>query len=298
MKRSTLLVLALVALLALALLFHREPRELQPKRQPRPVAVAPPPEPEVPVAAIPAEPVKPRDPPPPRPAPPPPLALVKIPAGDVKPGTIRGTVKILGVAPVRKKIRMDADPKCERLHAGGVLHDDLLIDPANNIRNAFVYVARGNTGAAPPGPLPPVLLDQVGCRFEPRVLGVQVNQPLNIYNNDDLLHNVHGLPVKNKEFNFGLPQPGLFQTRRFSTPEVMVRIVCDVHPWMRAWVGVLDHPYFSVTGEAGNYAIAKLPPGRFLIKVWHERYATVEQEIDVPPGGDVVLNFFLDARKD
>jgi hypothetical protein len=124
-----------------------------------------------------------------------------------------------------------------------------------------------------------------------------VNQPINIYNNDPLLHNVHALAFVNKEFNFGLPQAGLFETRRFSRKEVMVRIKCDVHPWMAAWVGVLDHPYFSVTSETGAYGIVNLPPGRFRVTVWHEHYASVDREVDVPSGGDAKLDFFLDARK-
>jgi hypothetical protein len=77
----------------------------------------------------------------------------------------------------------------------------------------------------------------------------------------------------------------------------MVKIKCDIHPWMSAWVGVLDHPYFSVTSETGAYGIVNLPPGRFRITVWHERYASVEQEVEIPSGGDARLDFFLDAQK-
>ena len=296
MNRSTWIVLALAMLLGLALMFHRAPREVKPPRSPKPVAAAEPPEPQ-PVAAAP-EPPKPEPPrrvlppPPPSPVAVPPVVLVE----PIQRGTVRGTVKISGIPPKRKRIRMDADPKCQSLHTGELLADDIVVDPENNVRWAFVYVSKGNT-ASPPGPLPPVLLDQVGCRFEPHVLGVQVNQPLNIYNNDRLLHNVHALTIANREFNFGLPEAGLFETKRFTRPEVMFRIVCDVHPWMRAWVGVLDHPFFSVTSETGAYGIVNLPPGRFKITVWHELYASVEREVEVPSGGDAQLDFFLDARK-
>jgi hypothetical protein len=159
-------------------------------------------------------------------------------------------------------------------------------------------VSKGNT-AYKLGPLslPPVLLDQAGCRFEPHVLGVQVNQPINIYNNDPVLHNVHATADENKEFNFSQPGLGQFDTKRFSKKEVMVHIGCDIHPWMGAWVGVLDHPYFSVTSETGSYGIVNVPPGRVRVTVWHERYASVDQEVEVPSGGDAKLDFFLDARK-
>jgi hypothetical protein len=295
-KRSKLIVLGLLALLGLALLFHRGPREMKPTRPPKPAAVAERPAPEPPpvAAIIAAEPPKaePPRPPPPKPAEIPPA----VPADEVKPGTIRGTVKILGVPPRRKSIRMDVDRKCMALHTGDLLADDIVVDPDNNVRWAFVYVNRGNT-ASPPGPLPPVLLDQVGCKFEPHVLGVQVNQPINIFNNDPLLHNVHACTLENREFNFGLPSAGLFETKRFTRKEVMVRIRCDIHPWMAAWVGVLDHPYFSVTSETGAYGIVNVPPGRFRVSVWHELYATVDREVDVPSGGDARLDFLMDARK-
>jgi len=292
-KRSTAIVLGLVVLLIVALLFHRAPREQKPPRPPKPAAAVEPPAPEPAAVAVETPKPSPRPPSPPKPVELPP----SVPVEEVKPGTVRGVVQILGVPPRRRKVRLEVDPKCRALHTGDVLSDDIVVDPANNVRWAFVYVARGNTGAAPPGALPPVLLDQVGCKFEPHVLGVRVNQPLNIFNNDNLLHNVHSLPFENKEWNFGLPTPGLYETKRFTKPEVMIKIVCDIHPWMRAWVGVLDHPYFSVTSETGGYGIVNLPPGRFLIKAWHERYATVEREVEVPSGGDVRLDFYLDAQK-
>jgi len=296
-RRSTRIVLGLLALLGLALLFHRGPREIRPTRPPKRVSVAAAPEPEVtpPAVAVAPEASKPGAfrPAPPRPAEIPPIVLSE----PIKPGSVRGTVTILGVLPRRKRIKMDADHKCASFHTGEVLSEDIVADPEGHVRWAFVYVARGNTGTAPREPHPPVLLDQVGCRFEPHVLGLQVDQPLNIYNNDPLLHNVHATTLHSTEFNFGLPKAGLFETKRFTKPEVMVPIVCHIHPWMKAWVGVLDHPYFSVTSDTGAYGIVDLPPGRFVIKVWHELYASVEREVEVPSGGDARLDFYLDARK-
>lgn len=296
MKRRTLFVLALALLLVAAFLFHREPRERKPERRTPPepaLAAEPVMPPPTPVAMAP-------DPPaarPPRITPVrPPPAVVPAPPQPAAHGSIRGTVKILGQPPTRKKVRLDVDPKCVPLHPAGLLRDEIVVDEHNNVRWAFVYVARG-VNSTPPGPLIPVLLDQVGCRFDPHVLGVRVNQPINIYNNDKLLHNVHAIPITNKEFNFGLPQAGLYETRTFSRPEIMIKIKCDIHPWMIAWVGVLDHPYFSVTSETGSYGIVNLPPGRYLVKVWHEMYADVDREIDVESGADLRVDFWLDAKK-
>jgi hypothetical protein len=297
-RRSALILLAFALLVAGALLVHREPRGSSPRRPPpREPAVEPlPPEPE-PVATTPASaalptaspspaaarPVRPVERPPAGPA-----------AGDA---IVRGTVRILGEPPPRKKYKLAADPKCEMLHPGGLLSDSIVVDRQGGVRWAFVYIAQGINNQAPRRPLPPALLDQVGCMYEPHVLGVEVDQPLNIFNNDQLLHNVHLLPHGNLEINFGLPSFGNYRTVRFDTPEVMIRIACDLHPWMKAWVGVLNHPYFSVTGESGSYGIPNLPPGRYTLKVWHEVYATVTREVDVPPGADLVLDFVLDARK-
>ena len=299
MKR-TVAVLTLILLLGLAFLLHRSPSVGTPRRSSpsEPAVDAPPPEPAPVVVAV--EPPKASEPPPPprppvRPPsrPPEPAAPVDIPGSAI----VRGRVTVLGPPPPRKRIKMSVDPKCEALHAGSVLADTLVVGQDGGLRWAFVYIAQGINNQPPKRLLPPVLLDQVGCVYEPHVLGVQVGQPLNVFNNDALLHNVHALPFDNLEFNFGLPTRGLFKTVTFDTPEVMVRIGCDVHPWMKAWVGVLDHPYFAVTSDTGSYGIPSLPPGRYTIKVWHEAYATSTREVDVPAGGDISLDFIMDARR-
>ncbi|MBI3855579.1 MAG: hypothetical protein HY293_07790 [Planctomycetes bacterium] len=294
MKRPLIIVLVLALLIALAFLLHRGARVQWPVPPPPPPREADPEPPPAPPTVV-SAPQPPRVPPPP--PPPPPLMIPPAPLQEtVKGGSVRGTVKLNGIRPPRRTIKSMAEPRCAALHPSGLLRDDIVIDPENNVRWAFVYVAEGNVGPAK-GLLPPVLLDQVGCRFEPHVLGLRVGQPLNIWNNDPLLHNVHAEPEDNRAFNFGLPTLGLFETKTFLKREVMIPIRCDIHPWMQAWVGVLDHPYFSVTSDTGGYGIVDLPPGRFLIKVWHEAFAGVEREVEVQPGADVRLDFVLDARK-
>jgi hypothetical protein len=298
MKRGAA-VLLLLLLLILAFVFHRAPREETPRKPPPPAPVveAIPPElrPGIDVAAVSTAAPAPR----PAPAPAPPqLPQAPPPVGIARTAILRGTVTIVGPVPPRKRIKMDADPQCQTLHpVGTLLTDAIVADPEGRLRWAFVYVAKGINNQPPAGLLPPALLDQVGCRYEPHVLGVQVGQPLNIYNNDPLLHNVHGFPFENLQFNFGLPTRGNFKTITFDAPEIMLPVRCDIHPWMRAYVGVLDHPYFCVTSDAGSYSIPQLPAGRYTVKVWHEEYATVTREVDVPVGGDVRLDFFMDARK-
>ena len=296
MKR-TAGVAILVLLLALAFFLHRSPEPEAPRQAPRPAPVveAPPPAPEA-IAVAPK--------PPPAPPPVPPSRSTPVPAPILPrllglPGTaiLRGAVKVLGEPPRQKTVRTDSDPKCAAMHPGPILSDAIVVDRDGGVKWAFVYVASGINNQPPGGPLPPVLLDQVKCVFEPHVLGVQVGQPLNIFNTDGILHVAHGSTLVNREFNYGLMDRDAIRTVTFTQPEMMVKVKCDIHPWMTAWIAVMDHPYFCVTDATGSYAIPNLPAGRYTVQVWHERYATVAREIDVPPGTDLLLDFVLDARK-
>ena len=287
MKRATsLIVLALALLIAVAFLIRREPREEIPKRSPRrsPVTDASPSEGSPPPVAV-------------KPSVSAPVVVAPAAAGAALPGTVRGLVKIKGEVPRRKIVKLDADPKCQSFHAGVVLSDELVVDAGGNVQWAFVYVKSGPIGHPPPAPTTPVLMDQVACTFVPHMVGVRVGQPLRVLSSDDLLHNVHGLTFLNKEFNVGLPTAGMEVVRSFGRPEVMFLIKCDVHPWMRSWVGVMDHPYFAVTNELGSYVIRELPPGKYTVEAWHEKYVPLPLQIEVPSGGDVRLDFLLDAQR-
>jgi hypothetical protein len=213
-----------------------------------------------------------------------------------KPGFVSGTVTVAGGSPRRKPIRMDADPACAALHAEQVLSDTLVRDAENRARWAFVRVKAGLEGRTFAPPALPVMLAQVGCRFEPHVLGVQVGQPLVIVNQDPLLHNIHAHSFVNHAFNFAQPLRGLEETKTFTAPE-MIPIRCDVHPWMSAWVAVVEHPYYAVTDGMGAYALPALPPGRYLVEAWHEACEAVSKEIEVTAGDAIVLDFVLDVRK-
>jgi hypothetical protein len=193
---------------------------------------------------------------------------------------------------------MAADPKCAARHETPPAAEDLVVDREGRVRWAFAYVKSGLQGRRFAPPRTPVLLEQAGCMYRPHVFGIQVGQPLVVRNGDDLLHNVHLLPVSNPERNFGQPSFGLEETLRFAAAEVMVPIRCDVHPWMSAWAGVLDHPFFAVTDELGGYAITGLPAGRYVVEVRHERAAPERREIDVPEAGQAEADFLLRLNRD
>lgn len=209
---------------------------------------------------------------------------------------VTGNVKIKGDIPKRKKIRMDADPKCAALHAEPPMTEEVVADAQGNVQWAFVYVKKGLEGKKFEVPKTPAVLDQKGCQYHPHVLGVMVGQDLLIRNSDDLLHNIHALPFNNREFNFGQPQKGMEEKKQFTTPEVMVKVKCDIHPWMSAWVGVLEHPFHAVTGPDGNFKIEGLPAGKYTIEVWHEKYKVVSQEVEVKAA--TIVNFELTEKKE
>jgi len=222
---------------------------------------------------------------------------VAVPLVSPKDGSISGVVSVKGDVKKRKKIKMDADPKCSAMHAEPPLMEDIVVDDAGHVQWAFVYVKKGAEGKKP-AKVTPAVINQVGCHYEPHVLGIVVGQELTIKNSDDLLHNIHALPFSNKEFNFGQPTKGLEEKKTFTTQEVMVKVKCDVHPWMSAWIGVLDHGFFGVTDAAGKYVIpAGLPDGKYTVEVWHEGYKNVSAEVDVK-GGAGAANFDLTEKRE
>ena len=186
-----------------------------------------------------------------------------------------------GQAPAAEKIKPDADPTCKALHPDGIISDDVIVNANNSLKNVFVYVKEGLAGKTFEAPKTPVVFDQRGCQYNPKIFGIQAGQPLEILNSDDTLHNVHSLSNNNAQFNLGMPIKGMKLKKTFSKPEVMVKIKCEVHPWMRAYAGVVDNPFYAVTGDDGSAQIKDLPPGEYTLEAWHEKYGVQTQKITV-----------------
>ena len=196
--------------------------------------------------------------------------------------SVTGQVTLNGTAPVMQVYRLDGDPKCVQLAAGEERRtENVLVGPGNTLQNAFVYVKSGLPPGFYPVPSQPVVLDQQKCRYTPHVIGVQVGQSLTIRNSDPLLHNVRSDGTVNQPFDVATPLQGIEVKRTFSTREVMVPFKCNVHAWMTAYVGVLEHPFFAVTDAAGRFSIANLPPGSYTLEVWHETFGTQTQQVTV-----------------
>ena len=206
-------------------------------------------------------------------------------------GVLRGTVRFTGRKPAPKLVDMTSDPACVEAHKGRQYDDSLLVNPHGGVANVFVYIKSGLEGKQfePPGTV--VNFDQHGCWFEPRVLGIQTGQVLRIANSDPVTHNVHPLAQVNREWNHSQGAGDAPIDRRFLRPEVMIPVKCNIHSWMHAYIGVVSHPYFALTGADGAFEMRNVPPGDYVIEAWHEKLGASDQKITVPAAGEAGASF-------
>lgn len=204
-------------------------------------------------------------------------------------GSIHGTISFSGTDP-DAAIAMNADPNCARLYPTPA-ESQVVAAKDGKLANVFVYVKSGLEGKSFPAPAEARIIDQKGCLYEPRVVGLQVGQSLHVRNGDTTFHNVHALATANPEFNEPQPKLAMVLEKTFEQPEVMIPLKCDVHPWMSAWVGVVPHPYYAVTGDNGVFEIGNLPPGTYTLEAWHETLGAQEKQVTVAPNGKVEVTF-------
>jgi plastocyanin len=209
---------------------------------------------------------------------------------------IQGTVTLRGEAPRNRPIRMDADPVCASGHEGLVFDEMVVVDEDGNLKDAFVFIAKGLEGKSFPMPEENAVLDQVGCIYVPPVWGMQVGQELTIKNSDATLHNVHAINKSADVFNLAMPTKDMVITQKFREEAVMVKVKCDVHPWMFAYVGVLNHPYHAVSAEDGTFEIENVPPGKYTVGVWHRAFGMRSAEIELGEKEFVDLKFRYSAK--
>lgn len=194
-------------------------------------------------------------------------------------GEVKGRVSVDGTVPPNPQIKMNADPICLRQAGGPQEMETYVVGADKTLGNVFVYVKDGLGDYAFETPTDAVKIDQKGCRYTPHVLGIRVGQPLEIMNSDPTLHNVHAMAKSNREFNNGQPIQGMKTVHTFTAAEVMVPFKCDVHGWMNAFIGVVDHPYFAVTDASGTFSLPSLPAGTYTIEAWHEKLGTTSQSV-------------------
>jgi plastocyanin len=206
-------------------------------------------------------------------------------------GEITGKIYFHGPKPQAHPIDMGKDSVCASLHTGPIYAQDDEVNADGTLPNAFVYIKHSSATLPSTAPRNPVTLTQKGCQYGPHVVGVMVGQPLEVINLDPTTHNVHVIPKSNREWNVS-QQPGSPSVvRKFQQAEMMIPVRCNVHPWMKAYIGVVGNPFYAVTGTDGTFSLKGLPPGDYTIEVWTATYGTQERNLTVRAGESTTADF-------
>lgn len=208
---------------------------------------------------------------------------------------VTGQVLLDGDVPARKKIDMSQDRNCADIARNPRTEDVIASD--GKLANVFVYLKGGSLDKFTfETPQNGVVLDQRQCRFVPRVLGIQIGQILTFLNTDPTTHNVHPAARVNQEWNqMQAPNGGPLE-KKFNRAETLIPVKCGQHPWMRAYVGVLAHPFFAVSTRNGSFWIDGLPPGEYTVVAWHETLGEQTTSITLGPREKKTVDFKFDAR--
>lgn len=195
-------------------------------------------------------------------------------------GTINGKVSFDGAPTAPKKIDMSQDANCAS-SSGDKMQDDVQVADGK-LANVFVYVKGGPVDSHSfPTPSDAVTLDQQGCRYHPRVIGIQTNQPFKVTNSDNTTHNIHPSPKRNEEWNQMQAQGATPIEKKFGRAETLIPVKCNQHPWMKANIGVLGHPYFAVSAKDGTFSIKNVPPGTYTLVFMHEVFGEQSQSVTI-----------------
>lgn len=220
-----------------------------------------------------------------------------------KEGTVAGVVAFTGTPPAPKKIDTSADAACGSKNPNLTTEDNAVTD--GKLANVFVYIKDGTTADGKKiadltwtAPAAAITLDQDGCHYRPHVLGAMVNQDIEIKNSDPTTHNVHFTPTKNPDWNQSQPSGAPVLKHKLARAEVLVPVKCNQHPWMKAYIGVLKHPFFAVTAADGSFSIKDVPPGTYTVVAWHEGGQTGSEQtlsVTVPASGSAKADFSFAA---
>jgi hypothetical protein len=217
-------------------------------------------------------------------------------------GSIAGTISFAGTAPEKSPISMTADPVCAAANPDA--HSEELVVNGDKLANVLVYIKEGKVGDknfggfsfAPSAQA--ATLDQHGCHYVPHVLALQVNQPFNVVNSDPTAHNVNVDARQNEKFNQGQSPGAAPIVKQFKRAETVIPVKCNQHPWMRAYVGVLSHPFFAVSDASGKFEIKGVPAGTYTLVAWHEKYPQgITQTVTVGAGAAATSDFSFNAAQ-
>jgi plastocyanin len=220
------------------------------------------------------------------------VAVGAVPLTGASPGvgTIRGNVQFTGSAPRNPLIGMGADPNCVKINAATKVYQELVVVNANGtLANVLVAIAGEVAGATVPKT--PVVIEQRGCIYHPRMTAAMVGQTLRLVNSDATLHNITGVSQKGNRFSLGQPGAGMSFDFTLKDPEMLMLVRCQVHKWMLGYIGVVSNPFFDVTKSDGTFTLRNVPAGKYTVETWHERYGRHSKEVEVSDGGTAVVDF-------
>jgi plastocyanin len=206
-------------------------------------------------------------------------------------GSVSGKILFTGKAEPPKKVDMEEDPQCNKLHRTPILDPTIAVNKNRTLANVFVYIKGGLEGKKFAPPTFAAVMDQKGCWFEPRVLGIQTGQEFEVTNSDPVTHNIHPRAHVNREWNQSQAEGTAPLERKFMEQEIMIRVKCNIHHWMHAFIGVVDNPYFAVTGSDGTFELKNVPPGEYTIEAWQEELGVVVQRVTVAPSAKTEVAF-------
>ncbi len=195
------------------------------------------------------------------------------------PALITGIVRFEGKVPQNKLLTLPL--ACSRQFKGPTYSNEVMVADGK-VQNVLVRVVAGHE-KLPVGPVPAsaVEVDQRACIYLPRVVAVRAMQEVIFINSDPIFHNVKAITRENTTFNLAMPLEGQRLSRRFHRPEIFLETKCSVHPWMGAYIAVMEHPFFSVTNRNGRFEIPKLPAGKYTLEFWHEIFGTQRREVEI-----------------
>jgi plastocyanin len=206
--------------------------------------------------------------------------------------SVHGRIVFQGVKPPQKAISMEADAACEKAHQGKKVYEESVVTgKGGGLANAFVYIKTGLEGKNFEPPKEPVRIVQHGCMFEPRTIGVRAGQNVDVANADPVSHNFHAMPTNNRDWDQQQSPGAADMEHRFPRPDIMIPVKCNIHSWMRAYIGVMPHPYFAVTAPDGGYELANVPPGDYTVAVWHEKLGEKTAQVHVAANGKEAVDF-------
>jgi hypothetical protein len=215
------------------------------------------------------------------------IVSARPPAG----GTITGKVTYTGTPAKMKPIDMSKEPICAKEHNPPAKTETVVTGPGNALEYVVLYISAGDKPSGPPSQV--VRYDQKGCTYIPHVLPIQANQPMQIYSDDPVAHNIHPMPKLNSEWNKSQPPGAPPIDAKWEKPE-FIAVKCNIHPWMHGYFAVLSTPHYAVTDGEGNFTIKDVPPGKYTVTAWQESYGTQNQDVTVSAGAATV-NFTYKA---